>query len=68
MNNASSNVAKTAVIVHEDSEFGTGTAKLLAGKLPSINIQPVETIKHANPTRDFSNIALRIKGLKPIVI
>ena len=25
----------TAVIVHESGEFGTGTAKLLAGKLPS---------------------------------
>ncbi len=68
INKAANNAAKTAVLVHEESEFGTGTAKLLAGKLPGINIQPIELIKHANPTRDFSNIALRIKGLKPDLV
>jgi branched-chain amino acid transport system substrate-binding protein len=68
INKAAGGVAKTAVIVHEESEFGTGTAKLLASKLPGVNIQPIETIKHANPTRDFSNVALRIKGLKPDLV
>jgi branched-chain amino acid transport system substrate-binding protein len=68
INKAAGGVAKTAVIVHEESEFGTGTAKLLASKLPGVNIQPLETIKHANPTRDFSNVALRIKGLKPDLV
>lgn len=68
INKGAGGVAKTAVLVHEESEFGTGTAKLLGGKLPSINIQPLETIKHANPTRDFSNIALRIKSLKPDLV
>ncbi|MDP3519262.1 MAG: ABC transporter substrate-binding protein [Hydrogenophaga sp.] len=68
VNTAAGNVAKTAVLIHEESEFGTGTARLLAGKLPSINIQAVETIKHANPTRDFSNVALRIRSLKPDVV
>ena len=68
INKSANGVAKTAVLVHEESEFGTGTAKLLAGKLPGIGIQAVETIKHANPTRDFSNIALRIKGLKPDLV
>ena len=68
INKAASNVAKTAVLVHEESEFGTGTAKLLAGKLPGINISVAEVIKHANPTRDFSNVALRIKGLKPDLV
>jgi branched-chain amino acid transport system substrate-binding protein len=68
VNKAAGGVAKTAVLVHEESEFGTGTAKLLAGKLPSVNIQVAEVIKHANPTRDFSNVALRIKGLKPDLV
>jgi branched-chain amino acid transport system substrate-binding protein len=68
INKAANGVAKTAVLVHEESEFGTGTAKLLGDKLPGINIQALETIKHANPTRDFSNIALRIKGLKPDIV
>ncbi len=68
INKSANGVAKTAVLVHEESEFGTGTAKLLGDRLPSINIQPLETIKHANPTRDFSNIALRIKSLKPDLV
>jgi branched-chain amino acid transport system substrate-binding protein len=68
INKAAGGIAKTAVIVHEESEFGTGTARLLASKLPGVNIQPLETIKHANPTRDFSNVALRIKGMKPDLV
>lgn len=68
INKAAGGVAKSAVLVHEESEFGTGTAKLLASKLPGVNIQVLETIKHANPTRDFSNVALRIKGLKPDIV
>ena len=68
VNKAAGSVVKTAVLVHEESEFGTGTAKLLAGKLPSINVQVAEVIKHPNPTRDFSNVALRIKGIKPDLV
>lgn len=68
INKGANSVAKTAVLVHEESEFGTGTAKLLGGKLPSVGIEVLETIKHANPTRDFSNVALRIKGLKPDIV
>jgi len=44
INKAANNVAKTAVLVHEESEFGTGTAKLLAGKLPGINISVADVI------------------------
>ena len=68
INKAAGGVAKSAVLVHEESEFGTGTAKLLADRLPGISIQVAEVIKHANPTRDFSNVALRIKGLKPDLV
>ncbi len=68
INKNAGNVAKTAVVVHEESEFGTGTAKLLAGKLPGINIAVADIVTHANPTRDFSNVALRIKSLKPDLV
>ncbi len=68
LNKGAGSVAKRAVVVHEESEFGTGTAKLLAGKLPGIGIEVAEVIKHANPTRDFSNIALRIRSLKPELV
>ncbi|MBL8381728.1 MAG: ABC transporter substrate-binding protein [Burkholderiales bacterium] len=68
INKAAGSAAKSAVLVHEESEFGTGTAKLLAGKLPSIGIEVREVMKHANPTRDFANLALRIRGLKPDLV
>ncbi len=68
LNKATNNVAKTAVIVHESGEFGTGTAKLLATKLPSIGIAAKELIAHDNPTRNFDNIALRIRSLAPDIV
>ena len=60
--------AKSAVLVHESGEFGTGTAKLMAGKLPSIGIEVREVIPHDNPTRNMDNIALRIRGLQPDIL
>ncbi|TWG53797.1 ABC transporter substrate-binding protein [Aminobacter sp. J44] len=60
--------AKTAVIIHEESLFGTGIAELLANELPKIGIEVLEVIKHANPTRDFTNIALQLRSLKPDLI
>lgn len=68
VNKAAGGIAKTAVIVHEDSEFGTSTAKLLASKLSAIGLEVKEVLKHATPTRDFSNLVLRIKSLKPDLV
>ena len=68
INGAAGGIAKSAVIVHESSEFGTGTAKLLADRLPGINVEVKEVIKHDNPTRNFDNVALRIRSLKPDVL
>jgi branched-chain amino acid transport system substrate-binding protein len=60
--------AKSAVIVHEDSEFGTTTAKLLAEKLGGIGLAVKATIPHATPTRDFTNVVLRIKSAAPDIV
>ncbi len=68
INKKAGSPAKTAIIVHEDGEFGTGTAKLLGAKLETIGIRLIETIPHATPTRDFSNIVLRIKAAKPDLV
>jgi branched-chain amino acid transport system substrate-binding protein len=54
--------------VHEDSLFGTGTAKLLSEQLPKISIELVEIIKHPTPTRDFTNIVLQVKAKNPDLI
>ena len=68
INKAAGSPAKTAMIVHEESLFGTGTAKLLSAELPKIGIEVLDVIKHANPTRDFTNIVLQIKSKKPDII
>ncbi len=68
MNISAGNPAKTVMIIHEESLFGTGTANLLAQELPKLNFDVKEVIKHANPTRDFANIVLRIKTVNPDIV
>jgi branched-chain amino acid transport system substrate-binding protein len=68
MNKQAQKPARTVMIVHEESLFGTGTANLLSQRLPSLGFQVVEVAKHANPTRDFNNIVLRMKSLKPDIV
>jgi branched-chain amino acid transport system substrate-binding protein len=68
VNKAAGGVAKSVVLVHEDSEFGTSTARLLSGKIANIGLEVKETLKHATPTRDFSNLVLRVKSLKPDLV
>jgi branched-chain amino acid transport system substrate-binding protein len=68
LNNLAGKPAKTALIVHEESLFGTGTANLLAQQLPRLGFEVKEVIKHANPTRDFNNIVLRVKAANPDIV
>jgi branched-chain amino acid transport system substrate-binding protein len=60
--------ARTVMIIHEESLFGTGTANLLAANLPGMGYEVKEVIKHANPTRDFNNIVLKIKAANPDIV
>jgi len=68
LNKAAGNPAKTVMIIHEESLFGTGTANLLARELPGYGFEVREIVKHANPTRDFNNIVLRMKALQPDIV
>jgi branched-chain amino acid transport system substrate-binding protein len=68
INAAAGNPAKTAIIVHEDSAFGTGTAGLLSKELPGIGIEVLDVIKHPTPTLDFNNIVLTIKAKNPDIV
>jgi branched-chain amino acid transport system substrate-binding protein len=68
MNTLAGKPAKTVMIIHEESLFGTGTANLLAAQLPGLGYEVKEVIKHANPTRDFNNIVLRIKAVNPDIV
>lgn len=56
---------KTVMLVHEESESGAGAQKLLIAELPKHNFEIVDSILHPNPTRDFTNIVLRIKQRQP---
>jgi branched-chain amino acid transport system substrate-binding protein len=60
--------AKTVMIVHEDSLFGSGLAKLLNTQLPERGFEVLETISHPTPTRDFNNVVLKIKARAPDVV
>ena len=68
LNTAAGKPAKTVMIIHEESLFGTGTANLLAKELPGFGYEVKEVIKHANPTRDFNNIVLRMKAINPDIV
>ncbi len=65
INQAAGQTAKTAVIVHEDSLFGTGTANLLVEAAAEHGHHVLEVMKHPTPTLDFNNIVLRIKAHNP---
>src|SRR5215510_8941029 len=60
--------ASTVMIVHEDSAFGAGLAKLLNTQLPERGFKVLETISHPTPTRDFNNVALKIRANNPDLV
>ena len=68
MNTVARKPARTVMIIHEESLFGTGTANLLTSQLPGMGYEVKEVIKHANPTRDFNNIVLRMKSVNPDIV
>jgi len=68
INDQAGKPAKTAVIVHEDSAFGSGLSQLLNAQLPARGFEVLETIAHPTPSRDFNNVVLRIKGRNPDLV
>ena len=68
INDQAGKPAKTVLIVHEDSAFGSGMAKLLNEELPKRGFQIVDTIGHPTPHRDFTNIALKIRNERPDIV
>src|SRR5258706_7104870 len=68
INNQAGKPAKTVMIVHEDSAFGSGLAKLLNTQLPERGFQILEAIPHPTPTRDFNNVVLKIRAQNPDLV
>src|SRR5262245_20374823 len=68
LNDQAGKPTKTVMIVHEDSAFGSGLAKLLNTQLPERGFQILETNAHPTPTRDFNNVVLKIKAQNPDLV
>ncbi len=68
LNDAAGKPARTVVVVHEDGLFGTGLARLMNAELPKRGFEVLETIPHPSPSRDMSNVALRIRALNPDLV
>src|SRR5262245_45917675 len=68
INDQAGKPAKSVMIVHEDSAFGSGLAKLLNEQLPGRGFQVLETISHPTPTRDFNNVVLKIRAQNPDLV
>ncbi|MFL6975793.1 MAG: ABC transporter substrate-binding protein [Xanthobacteraceae bacterium] len=68
INDQAGKPAKTVMIVHEDSLFGSGLAKLLNTQLPERGFEVLETIPHPTPTRDFNNVVLKIRAHNPDLV
>src|SRR5688572_18955399 len=61
INESAGKPARTIILVYEDGAFGSGLAKTLAGELPKRGFEVLEMIAHPTPTRDFTNIGLRLR-------
>ncbi|MBC9175739.1 ABC transporter substrate-binding protein [Pseudoroseomonas ludipueritiae] len=68
LNEGAGKPCKTVVLVHEDGLFGSGLAKLMQTELPKHGFEVLETIAHPTPARDMSNVALRIRSLRPDLV
>jgi branched-chain amino acid transport system substrate-binding protein len=68
INDQAGKPAKTAIVINEDSAFGSGLAKLLNAQLPGRGFEVLDTISHPTPTRDFNNVALKIKAQNPDLV
>jgi branched-chain amino acid transport system substrate-binding protein len=68
LNDQAGKPAKTVMIIHEDSAFGSGLAKLLNDQLPGKGFQVIETIPHPTPTRDFNNVVTKIRASNPDIV
>lgn len=68
LNNAAGKPAKTVMLIHEESETGQGSQASLAEQLPKAGFEIVDRVLHPNPTRDFSNILLKIRQRKPDIL
>ncbi len=69
INDAAGKPTKSVVIVHENTTpFGSYMAGLMRKGLEPAGFEVVDVLPHPTPNKDFKNIALKIKELKPDLV
>jgi len=68
LNEKTGNQLKTAVIVHEDSVFGSGIAKSLEQNAAQAGLEILEVMGHPSSTLDLTSDITKIKSLNPDVL
>ncbi|MFE3575699.1 ABC transporter substrate-binding protein [Lysinibacillus sp. NPDC059133] len=58
----------TAVIVHEDSVFGTSIAKVIKDNAANYGLEILEVLPHASSTADLSSTINKISASKPDIV
>ncbi|QDQ00549.1 ABC transporter substrate-binding protein [Lysinibacillus fusiformis] len=58
----------TAVIVHEDSVFGTSIAKAIKGNAKDYGLDILDVLPHASSTADLSSTINKISASKPDIV
>lgn len=65
LNEGAGKPIKKVMLIHEESESGAGAQKQLLVELPKVGFEIVDQVLHPNPTRDFTNVVLRVKQRAP---
>ena len=69
INDAAGKPVKSVVIVHENTTpFGSYMAGLMTKGLEPAGFEVVDVLPHPTPNKDFRNIVLKIKELKPDLV
>lgn len=68
LNESTGNQLKTAVIVHEDSVFGSGIASYILQNADKAGLEILDVLSHPASTLDLTSDITRIKSLNPDVI
>ncbi|MGO4887598.1 ABC transporter substrate-binding protein [Anaerobacillus sp. MEB173] len=68
LNEMSDTKLKTAILVHEDSVFGSSIADLIEQQAASKGLEVLESLPHSASTADLSSTINRIKSAKPDIV
>ncbi|MFV0384437.1 ABC transporter substrate-binding protein [Paracoccus sp. (in: a-proteobacteria)] len=68
INDAAGKPTKSVALVHEDGLFGSGLADLMEQELPQHGFEIIERLPVPTPSRDLSNVVLKLRSARPDLI